>query len=308
MNCDNHIPQRDQVVFFRGQQLTANDLNDTFDALKQMRWRHNRSMHQWGIAFGLSVSGQTGDAEVSISPGFAVDCRGHEIILNESQSRRIPAEAGDASGEPISYLLTIAYPDADDFAVTQARGGICMEGGDVRLSAPALIRWVQPGTVSYRHGLDIILAQAWIQQCRLAHPLSFAMRRSARPSPLPYIASGQTDPNETDWAPVSVAGGTTIEFQTRIDTSAAHFNTTPFYQAHIMGPRWPSSGAGSDFVVSGWTRIAYANPTSFQLRVMLPQGVIVPSNVALNPSSEGIDAVTLKGLNWKVVWMGIEGG
>ena len=90
MNCDDRIPKRDQVVFFRGQQLTAEDLNDTFDTLQQMRWLHNRSLHPWGIAFGLSVSGQTGDAEVSIAPGFAVDWLGREIILNQAQSKTVP--------------------------------------------------------------------------------------------------------------------------------------------------------------------------------------------------------------------------
>ena len=49
------IPKLERITFFSGQGLRAKDLAALQEAQRELRWLHNRSLHQWGIGVGLGV-------------------------------------------------------------------------------------------------------------------------------------------------------------------------------------------------------------------------------------------------------------
>jgi hypothetical protein len=298
------IPDLERVTFYDGQRLTAHDLSEAQRALRELRWLHNRSLHAWGIAFGLSVSGQKGDTQVTVSPGYALDCHGREIVLTEPRRLLVPPVAENVRGEEPSpaFYLTIAYPEDDQLVLREHRDGACGANGATRLAETPGIHWLQ----AHRHGLDVVLAQAWVENCRLDRALSFRERRSARPPRQPHIASGETDANGTVWTQVSVTTTAGVEerigFATKVDTSAAGFQSTPAYQAHVVG-QGVKSEPGRRYVVAGIPQIRAARQDSFELLVVMPQGFILgEGGIALNPA----DALEAGELNWRVVWMGVE--
>ena len=71
----------ERLQFFNGQRLFASDLQQLEAFNREMRWLHNQSLHQAGVGNGLEVTGQKGDREVKIMPGYAIDALGREIVL-----------------------------------------------------------------------------------------------------------------------------------------------------------------------------------------------------------------------------------
>ena len=296
------IPELERILFFDGQRLRAGDLTEAQRALRELRWLHNRSLHSWGIAFGLSVAGRKGDAEVVVGPGYAIDCQGREILLVETQSLRVPAVSAAGETEPPSYFLTVSYPEEEALVVTERRAGVCAADGATRLAEKPTLRWLLPHKI--RVGLDVILCQAFIKDCRLARALSFEHRRSARPAQ-PYVAGGQTSPTDTPWeAVLDTASGAVVGFVTQVDTSTGRFNTTPSYQANLLGGRL-QTWAGVMSAVDGFVRVLSPRRESFRLEVSLPQGTLA-GGVLLNPSG-GLTESTAHTLGWHVAWMGVEG-
>lgn len=76
-----------RVRYFYGQEVSAEDLAaDQEYFLRKLR-RHNRNVHGAGIAAGLGVAFQ--NELVVVSPGYALDCVGDEIFVeNEVELHR----------------------------------------------------------------------------------------------------------------------------------------------------------------------------------------------------------------------------
>lgn len=288
------IPNIERVTFFTGQRLMEKDFAALQRANRELRWLHNRSLHSWGIGIGLTAAGERGDSMVTVEPGYGVDCLGREIILTEGGVIPVPAvahgpEIAARHGGEAVYYLVAAYQEDADQKIAERRPGVCLPEGTVRLSEEPRIEWRRPEQL--QEGLALVLAQAWIQNCRLSRPLSLAVRRFARPSQQPYIAAGQTDREKTAWllweVPDQIVG-----VLTQVDTSAARFRTTPRYIAHIVGNRLLDRPAGNIMLV-GFPAVADATPAGFTLQVLLP-GVAVAT-------------ININDLGWHVVWMGVEG-
>jgi len=272
---DLDIPILERPAFFDGQRLTAADLAAVQQFHRELRWLHNRSLHNWGIAIGCAVSGVRGERTVRVQPGYALDCKGRELILSKSLEVPTPAVAG-INGGPATYYLTASYADDADLT-PEIRSGTCGAAGAVRRAETPIIRWQEPNDTNihsrYRRGLDIILASIQVQNCQLAKDVSGAERRDAMPAQQPYIAAGQTLAGKTSWrlwpecSPMGVA--------TTVVTTAAGFRSTPRYQAHVVGSRifnGQVGGSRRSFVVDGYAQIANATASSFELQVILPGG------------------------------------
>ena len=204
-------------TFFAGERLTDVDLNDQEAFHRELRWLHNRSLHQPGIGNGYAVAGAKGDRAVTIGPGYALDAYGREIVLLQTITESIPPVAGEPGGLPAFYYLAVSYPDDSQLPTAETRQGLCGTLGAVRLSEQPLLCWIRlavdtttgaylvPRDAGLRRqvnsGMLIVLAVVEIFQCRLNADISansLAPRRQARPPSLPYTRSATVGPGQAD--------------------------------------------------------------------------------------------------------------
>ena len=78
----------ERPVYFEGQILAAADLTGAVDYGRAAVARHERYLHDWGIAEGLEMTAKT-DAtgkyvDVTLGPGLAIDGTGREIIVPQA--------------------------------------------------------------------------------------------------------------------------------------------------------------------------------------------------------------------------------
>jgi hypothetical protein len=305
-----------RVVYFDGQRLEADDLNSAADQMRQLRWLHNRSLHSPGVGLGFGATGNAGDRQVTVPPGYAVDCLGRELVLTTTITLPVPARSGDAQGNPVSYALVAAYPDDSQLAVIQSRAADCGgTSGAVRLQEQALIYWRQPPICSQ----EILLAMATIQNCQLTQALAVDQTRRARPITTPFVASGESDLGSTPWQPwpsVAAQGQTgLIGIQATIDTCIGRFSATPTYQAQLRGPRFFNSVQGNTnppFLLDGTLVVCDAAPASFTAYVLLPRilrqlsGLLNPATLFENVTGGQDALISLVTSNWTVAWIGVE--
>jgi hypothetical protein len=263
----------ERLQFFNGQRLFASDLQGLEAFNREMRWLHNKSLHQPGIGNGFAVSGKKGEREVRIDPGYAIDIEGREIVLTQTVLEPIPPVSSEVDGSPVQFDLTVSYPPNEDLEETETREGVCAPRGVVRRKEEPVFCWVrldrngQPldaGTkAEILGGLRIVLARAEVLDCSLNKDVSIAERLSARPASQPYICCGHVDPVEWtvenlvafDLPAVltsNVLGGLLRQFQqaviafpfvlpftlrAQVDTTECGFLTTPCYTARVEGTR-----------------------------------------------------------------------
>jgi hypothetical protein len=252
--------------FFNGQRLFDTDLQALEGFNREMRWLHNRSLHQPGVGKGLAITSEKDGREVSIGPGYALDSRGREIVLTQTFVQPIPPVASERDGKSVFYDLVISYPEDSALKEAETREGICLPRGVVRLREEPIFCWVRlerdPAGLlkavdsqlaeDVSAGLRIMLARIEVLNCKLVGPASVAQRREAGVSRLPYVACGEVSP--ADWRPWNgylpqtggtlerllgsgVVDGLLFVLLADIDTSVAGFQTVPCYSAQVVGPR-----------------------------------------------------------------------
>lgn len=306
----------ERLSFFNGQRLFASDLQGIEAFNREMRWLHNESLHQPGIGNGFAATGDRGDREVRIGPGYALDAFGREIVLTHLQVEQVPPVAGESGGGPVFYDLAVSYPDDAGLEAAETREGICLPRGVVRLREEPVLCWVrlksgtdgllQAADPKLRQqildGLRIVLARVEVLDCKLRQPVSLSERRDARPSRQPYLACGQRNLDGWDEV-VSVFTNESNTFfllsvTERVDTSAAGFLTTPFYSVRFAGTRIALAEAADPRF-----QISDAAPNLLETRadgftVNLLVSILVLSGDVTDPAEFFAD--------WKVVWMGVE--
>jgi hypothetical protein len=84
--------------YFFGQVIGVEDLEQEQLYHREKARRHNRVLHGWGIVCGLEVRASTqGTRKVTISPGYALDRYGEEIVLPRSVAVDLSGHAADAT-------------------------------------------------------------------------------------------------------------------------------------------------------------------------------------------------------------------
>jgi hypothetical protein len=320
----------ERLQFFNGQRLFASDLQGIEAFNREMRWLHNKSLHQPGIGSGFAVYGKKGDRKVTIGLGYAIDALGREIVLTETQTEAVPPVSAESNGKSVFYDLTVSYPEDSELEEAETREGVCMPRGVVRLREEPVFCWarLEPDDQGNLHaksrklkeeiknGLKIVLARIEVLNCQLENDVSIAQRRNARLAKQPYIACGTVKPrwilpdnivvsaNEVADCPKIMKFVLTAE----IPTDSADFSTTPCYSARIAGPRI-RAGIKSDgqlstdvfFIIDGLLNIGKEpQPKSFGVNVLL----IVQS---LGGDDQTINIQESLFSDWQIVWMGIEG-
>ena len=110
-----------RLNYFTSQFLVEEDFQDEQAYHREMRYQHNRSLHSWGVVTGLVVS-KTGDKQVSVSSGMAIDRDGHEIVLPSDPP---PAPLNLAAFAPeTDVYITITYQEIFDEDDRYQSGGV----------------------------------------------------------------------------------------------------------------------------------------------------------------------------------------
>ncbi|MEY9697566.1 hypothetical protein ABIE71_000309 [Bradyrhizobium diazoefficiens] len=325
-------PAIERIKFFDGQRLFAADLQFLEQFNREMRWLHNQSLHQAGIGSGFAVSGNKGDREVRIEPGYAIDSSGREIVLTQPQVLQVPPVANDGEGNPVYYDLAVSYRDDSLLKESETRDGVCVSRSAVRYQETPVFCWVElvptgdpPGKAALtagrlaklqavnadlEAGRRIRLARAEVLNCKLNQPLSLAQRRNAKPAAQPYLFAGSTKDEKTPWDVALTGSDITITLD--VDTSAASFRGMPRYTAHAIGNRQFTvdlpSAPQQTLILDGFPRVetADASTTKFKFSLLIPQSLFgsgrKPTDVA--DALKANNSQALKG--WYVEWLGVE--
>lgn len=107
-----------RLNYFNSQFLVERDFLDEQSYHITMRRLHNRALRSWGVVNGLNVT-KSGDRQVSISPGLAVDNAGREIVVLGTQTHAFSPTAAS-----VDLYLTLAYRDFRDPADLDNSGGV----------------------------------------------------------------------------------------------------------------------------------------------------------------------------------------
>jgi hypothetical protein len=142
-------------AYHHGQLLLEGDFIAEQEFHSDARYLHARYLHGFGVVHGLEVT-RAGDLAIGVSPGFAVDRKGHEIELRE-------AETLELHGLPASTLawVTIGYRTErvdrvhesdnriDCYADLRVATGV--EPNDVRL---ARVQLDERGRLEHHHAIN----------------------------------------------------------------------------------------------------------------------------------------------------------
>src|SRR6476659_3293977 len=171
MNVTGATRFTENITFFKGQRLFASDLQDLEEFNRHLRWLHNQSLHQPGVADGYAVSGNKDDREVTIEPGYAIDLKGREIVLTKTVVLQVPPVANDGAGNPLYFDLTVSYPEDGVLKESETRDGVCASRSAVRLRDEPVFCWVDLRSEALNQqvesGQRIRLARAEILNCKL---------------------------------------------------------------------------------------------------------------------------------------------
>jgi uncharacterized protein YoxC len=109
-----------RLNYFTSQFLVENDFQDEQAYHREMRHRHNRSLHTPGVVEGLIVS-KAGDRQVKVSAGMAIDPEGQEMILLAESGAIALSGANTDVFVTIQYGETKEVPDTTSGLVNQFR-------------------------------------------------------------------------------------------------------------------------------------------------------------------------------------------
>ena len=277
----------------RGQALLRRDFVGQAAQDDQLRWWHNRALHQtYGVAHGLQVAFELdGDVRIArVRPGLAYDCFGRELQLQDE--RRLPVP--DAAEE---LALVIAYQADETPPCSPPPAGYCR---DCRTpDAGITFRWLPHSAFTPHDGIELATT-AEVKNGEDATDAQMFAPKRARAMTRPRTGRGATVPGETAWKPWVEPGADEIilaGIQVEIDTSAAGFTATPCYFAEITGSMWNS--VIPMMLILPFTHIDEATKTGFTFRILAPwlyayygfRTVEAPALAEESPPSEGVHLV-----------------
>ncbi len=104
-----------RLNYFNSQLLDETDFETEQHYHREMRRRHNRLAHTWGVAgsTGLLVT-KSGDKRLTVSAGMAIDKDGREIVLTEDQALTLEPAKTKADA---TLFLTLVYDEIPELPV-----------------------------------------------------------------------------------------------------------------------------------------------------------------------------------------------
>ncbi|MGB9180939.1 MAG: hypothetical protein WCB68_17030 [Pyrinomonadaceae bacterium] len=289
-----------RLRFQQGQQLRSQDFRDQIAIEAQLRWWHNRSLHNaYGIAEGFDVERR--DRSIIVHPGLAYDSRGRELILQQPKVINLPAAAPAEGAKKI--ILLARYREASSYPRRDLLSGVCEAGASPLIESPEFL-WKPAEQVVPADG--VLVAQLLNENGEQTLDEESVLPRS-RAMAKPRIVTGATIPGSTAWNLWSVPGVNNLSFplgvQVQIDTTAAGFTQKPCYFAWLQGALWNPSDP--KFIAAPLAHIADPSIDGFTFRLWMP-----PMRVALSEQTAN-EFFTARFLSFAqkqslyVCWLGI---
>lgn len=143
--------------FYEGQILAAADLQAAVDHAAGQMARHERYLHLWGIASGLTLEKQdrsTSDTppqpyvEVTLQAGMAIDGTGREVVVSEDQPL-VESDFQDQNvavgANPDDWFPVFLIGGDEPGAVPSFGAGACASGAATRTSEKFRLQFGRPG-------------------------------------------------------------------------------------------------------------------------------------------------------------------
>ena len=284
------IEQREleRLRYQQGQLIRSQDFNDQGAIDDQLRWWHNRALHNAygivpGILDGLRVTlTDPVTREFTVRPGVAYDCFGRELVLTRERREQLPAEITEGSATLLIQYRIPASPGDAAGVCSHCRAGV----------TEPVLKW-QSGRFNVRDGVAIA-SVADVSELDSETAIE-ADRPIARALARPHIASGRTQADGAGWelwTERTPSGRFFLGFQTRVDTSAAGFTRIPAYFA------WTPT------LLVDFVEVADEDINTFTFRLWFPSftGVRLDNN----PFLAFVLPALLASIARQVSWIGIE--
>lgn len=147
----SHLDRLDleRLRYRQGQMLRSQDFRDQIALEAQLRWWHNRALHNtFGVAAGLEVGLDTQGQALIVCPGLAYDCFGRELILRHEQRLRIP---------PVTHRMTLLarYKETGGFPRKDELAAVCIPGRSALLEEQPEFVWKASQAVDVRDGVPL---------------------------------------------------------------------------------------------------------------------------------------------------------
>jgi hypothetical protein len=274
----------ERITWRSGQTLTARDLRDDEAFLQQLRHLHIRYQHKtWGVVLGLGV--HRAGAGLSVTPGYALDIEGRELLWPRPGTVAAPGTKGKAT-----MYLAISYPAPTDCAATPDLRTLCFGRQNLADVVTAGLAWKTVDEV--RPGLDVLLARVLVENSRVVSAIDTSVQRFATVMYRPLFWADTTQPGHTGWQ-----NGTqdlAREIQATVDTTGAGFVSTPAYFALVTATTYPVAAFISEATPTSFTFVARGG---FQSSDIAAQSVVVVTD---------FNAAAAEKAGWTISWFGIE--
>lgn len=304
--CERELQR---LRYWQGQMLRSRDFGDQLRIDAQLRWWHNRALHNaYGVSAGLETSPvlQSGPlTAVRVSPGLAYDCFGRELILQQTQVIPVPPPP---PAPETTWVLLVRYKEASPSLKKEEITGVCL-GDRPQLQEQAELTWQRTRKVRIEDGVP--LAQVTYSDAGPSVDPEFRVIL-ARPLARPRIATGATIPGQTpweSWGEMRPAGNSiSLGLQVKIDTSAAGFTEVPCYFGWLQGSLW--NQVPREFFPAPFEHVEKPSINGFTFRLWMPELPILDGTQARttnrNFNTQFLEFARRKKLF--VCWLGIQHG
>ncbi len=245
-----HRVNPERLRHVHGEALLRRDFSDQSAQDDQLRWWHNRALHNaYGVVIGLTVKITLLDGmrRAKVSPGLAIDVFGRELVLGERRFLDVPDDVD-------ALLLVLSYDRAPG-TCEPPPGGFCLDAPTA--DAGISLGWIPKAGFSPRDGVPLASS---------SEELAFSPPRT-RPVARPRIGRGVTIAGELAWDPW-IEDDIRLGAELVIDTSASGFTRTPCYfvdiSSDIWNPQLPM------LVLTSFTHITKMTKDHFTLRLLIP--------------------------------------
>lgn len=107
--------------YYGDEPVTATELRAEQEYQREKQWQHNRMLHGYGVVAGLEVGLQedeSGSTRLVVSPGYALDGWGREIVVTDPLAVYLPKDRHDL----IVYLKYVEQAGDDDTSKSAVSG------------------------------------------------------------------------------------------------------------------------------------------------------------------------------------------